>query len=54
MRINKMLPQYQFKDFESFRRPAPRPVAVEAPPPVAAPVVIDEEDEFATFAVGVA
>jgi hypothetical protein len=54
MRINKMLPQYEFKDFESFRRPAPRPAPVVAPPPIASPVVVEEEDEFATFAVGVA
>jgi ATP-dependent RNA helicase DeaD len=54
MRINKMLPQYKFKDFESFRRPAPRPAPVVAPAPIASPVVIEEEDEFATFAVGVA
>jgi ATP-dependent RNA helicase DeaD len=47
MRINKMLPQYQFKDFESS---AARPQAgvVAAPPPVEKPTVEEEEAEFAT------
>jgi ATP-dependent RNA helicase DeaD len=54
MRINKMLPQYQFTNFETFRQPAPRPVAP-PPEPVAEPAAIVEEvDEFASFAVGVA
>jgi ATP-dependent RNA helicase DeaD len=55
MRINKMLPQYKFVDFEPTRHPAPKPVA-----PPKAPVVVEEavpqaepEEEFA-FAVGVA
>jgi ATP-dependent RNA helicase DeaD len=54
MRINKMLPQYKFVDFEPTRHPAPKPVA--PPRPVA---VVEEpareaepEEEFA-FAVGV-
>ena len=52
MRINKMLPQYQFADYDSFRRPAPKPV----PAPVEK-IVENEpepEDEFASFALGVA
>lgn len=54
MRINKMLPQYQFTDFESFRAPPPRPVAP-PPEPVSEPATVAEEvDEFASFAVGVA
>ncbi len=55
MRINKMLPQYKFVDFEPTRHPAPKPIAppkpvavVEEPVPEAEP-----EEEFA-FAVGVA
>ncbi len=54
MRVNKMLPQYQFKDFESFRRPAPKAEPLAAPAAPERPVpVVEEEDEFATFAVGV-
>jgi ATP-dependent RNA helicase DeaD len=54
MRVNKMLPQYQFKDFESFRRPAPKPVATAPKVPAERPAPASEEvDEFATFAVGV-
>src|SRR5579872_5493336 len=51
MRINKMLPQYKFADFETFRRPAHKPAA-----PVPAPVEMapEPEEEFAGFEVGVA
>jgi ATP-dependent RNA helicase DeaD len=54
MRINKMLPQYQFTDFESFRAPPPKPVAP-PPEPVSeeAATIAEEVDEFAAFAVGV-
>ncbi len=51
MRINKMLPQYQFTNFESTRQPMRKPVA---PAPVAAPAVVEVEEEFAEFALGVA
>src|SRR5262249_36737835 len=52
MRVKKMLPQYQFKDFESFRRPAPKPPVAVAPAVPAEPpaAVSEEEDEFASFA----
>ena len=54
MRINRMLPQYTFVDFEPTRHPEPKPVAP-APPPVVERVPESEpEDEFAAFAVGVA
>jgi len=51
MRINKMLPQYKFKDFDSFRRPAPKAVA---PTPAPVEAAAEVEEEFASFEVGVA
>lgn len=53
MRINKELPQYQFKDFDSFRRPAPKPAAP-APAPIETVAAAEPEEEFAEFALGVA
>lgn len=53
MRINKMLPQYELTDFETFKRPDSPPKIVE-PPPAAEPESSEPEDDFASFAVGVA
>ncbi|MBI3861788.1 MAG: DEAD/DEAH box helicase [Planctomycetia bacterium] len=52
MRINKMLPQYQFTNFQSTLQPARKPVAAAPPPP--APTLVEAEEEFAEFALGVA
>jgi ATP-dependent RNA helicase DeaD len=54
MRINKMLPQYKFVDFEPTRHPAPKPVAPPKAPVVETVPESEPEDEFAAFAVGVA
>jgi len=48
-----MLPQYELADFEPFQRSEAPPKIVE-PPPTPKPEVSEPEDEFATFAVGVA
>lgn len=50
MRINKMLPQYEFTDFETFQRPQ----APKTAEPVPAAPEPEAEEEFASFAVGVA
>jgi ATP-dependent RNA helicase DeaD len=46
IRINKLLPQYQFDGFESCRRPAPKAPAVAPPVKIAEPEP-DEAEEWA-------